>query len=157
MNTVPSITEIQDKLFDKLEGSGWDRALRFFIRSSDFYDVILSLQKERGENKRFTPGINEIFRCFQLCPLPELKVIFVVTEPWQDATANNGLALSHNFGLLIKPEFRALYEELKRTVPTNILTDGDLTDWARQGVLLLNTTPTVRIGYPNSHKKIWAD
>lgn len=155
MMTDISIDKIQENLFDKLINTGWDHKLRFFIKSSDFYDIILSLHDEKSQGRRFSPPLRDIFRPFQLCTFPKLKVIFVAKEAHTDPTLTNGLAISHNMGLTSQYEFKAFYEELQRTVGNNSLLDGELSAWAKQGVLLLNTTLTTKVGYPNKHELIW--
>lgn len=150
-----SIEKIQAKLFDKLLNTGWDQKLRFFINSGDFYDTLLSLYHEVDQGKRFGPGLNDIFKCFELCHFKNLKVIFIAKEAHTDCTLTNGLALSHNFGLNTQWEFKGLHEELQRTVGNSSLLDADLSGWAKQGALLLNGSLTTRVGYTGSHQYIW--
>lgn len=153
MNT--SIIEIQDKLFDKLVGTGWDKKLRFIVKSSEMEDIILFLQQQKSEERRFTPGLNDIFKCFQSCEFNDLKVVFVNHEPYQNPLLNNGLAISHTGNLIEQYEFKAFYEELHRTVGKNSLLNAELLPWAKQGCLFLNTSLTTRVGYTGRHFKLW--
>ncbi len=153
---MDNLLYLQNKLSQKLDDTGWESPLRFCVKSSDFYDVLLWLHHEKIEGRRWTPCINDIFKPFQSCPFNSLKVIFVYPEPWLDPTLNNGLALSHNINPYKVTPFRFLFKELGRTVPGHRLDNADLSGWADQGVLLLNTSLTARIGIPNKHNRIWS-
>ena len=150
------ILKLREKLFDKLVGTGWDNELRFFIKSQEFDDILFKLMMEVEDGFRFTPALNDIFKPFELCPLDKLKVVFLYQEPYLDPTMNDGLALS-NTGInrTIPMEFYRLKEELIKQVPNHTLDEADLSDWASQGVLLLNQSLTARITSPNRHMKFW--
>lgn len=151
-----NIDILQAKLCDKLIGSGWDKALRFFVQGSDFYDILLWLAEEKRENRRWTPSLNDIFVPFQSCRFDEVKVIFLCPEPWTDPTINNGMAISINTHPKSQIPFKAFYEELSSTIPDHKLGDtSNLMSWAKQGVLLMNTSITTRVGSPGRHNKIW--
>lgn len=71
------LEDIKQKLYDKLEPSGWAVKLRSFIYSSDFDNIITQLARLSLDGKRFTPTLKQMFRAFEECPLNELKVIIV--------------------------------------------------------------------------------
>lgn len=150
-----TIDTLQDKLWDKLVGTGWDKKLRYFVKSTDMYDILLWLNQEKSNGRRFTPQLNDVFKPFQLCKMDNLKVVLLNDGPYIDPTLNNGLAISHNSTLTETFQFSAFYEELVNTTPKNTLMDADLSSWAKQGILLLNTSLTTRINEVGKHHKIW--
>lgn len=150
------IIELREKLFNKLIGTGWDNELRFFIKSSEFDNILFKLIMEVEDGFRFTPSLNDIFKSFELCSFENLKVVFVCREPYADPTLNDGLALSNKgVNKTIPMEFYRLKEELIKQVPNHTIKEANLEDWASQGVLLLNQSLTTRITSPNRHMKIW--
>jgi len=153
---MDDIKETQNKLINKLINTGWYQNLRYFVNSSDMEDVLLDLYDQREGNKRFSPSLDNIFRPFVLCHYQEVKVVFLVQEPYMDPTLNNGLAISIEGPINYSPEFNAFQKELFKQVPQPCAASGDLTCWARKGVFLYNTTLTCRVMLPERHKKLWA-
>ena len=98
------------------------------------------------------PHQNLIFNAFEQCLLEEIKVVIIGQDPYHGAGQANGLAFSVNVGQKIPPSLRNIYKELKDDVGFEIPTHGDLTAWAKQGVLLLNSVMTVEEGKPGSHQ-----
>lgn len=152
--------EIQQVLFDKLVGTGWDEILRFYIKSADFLEILEKLEYEVQEKRRFTPGIKDLLRPFELCHLDRLKVIFLVSEPYfADPTLNNGLAISCNHSQRLPIELFRLLAELTKQYPKTIFPEetlqGDLKCWALSGVLMLNRSLTSQVGKAGQHFKIW--
>lgn len=77
MSDKLDIEEIKDKIYAKLESSGWARVLRGFIYSKDFENIITGLVRQTRDGKRFTPTMKNWFRAFEECPYNELKVVIV--------------------------------------------------------------------------------
>ena len=77
MSQKLDIEEIKDKIYQKLEPSGWARVLRTFIYSKDFENIVMQLAKQTQDGKRFTPPMKNWFRAFEECPYDELKVVIV--------------------------------------------------------------------------------
>jgi uracil DNA glycosylase len=71
------LQEIKQKMFTKLEPSGWDRVLKSFIFSSDFDEILTRLWSLSQDNKRFTPPLKQVFRAFEECPYNKLQVVFI--------------------------------------------------------------------------------
>jgi uracil DNA glycosylase len=71
------LEDIKNKLYQKLEKSGWAIKLRSFIYSSDFDNIIKQLARLSTDGKRFTPKLSQMFRAFEECPVNELKVVIV--------------------------------------------------------------------------------
>lgn len=150
------IEEMRQKLFDKLIGTSWDNELRFFVKSSEFDDILLNLMLEVDTGFRFTPVLNDIFKPFELCPYDKVKVVFIYPEPYADPTLNDGLALSNKATDRDIPViFNRFKEELNAQFPINSIQEADLSSWTSQGVLLLNESLTTRISTPGRHTVIW--
>lgn len=98
------------------------------------------------------PPQEQIFRALQLTPPDKVKVCIIGQDPYHTPGAANGLAFSINKGRRIQPSLQNIFLELHNDIGCKIPTNGDLTPWAEQGVLLLNTSLTVTAGSPNSHK-----
>lgn len=72
-----NLEEIKQKMFDKLEPSGWGRVFKSFIFSSEFDQVLTTLYNLSITDKRFTPPLKQVFRAFEECPYKELKVVMI--------------------------------------------------------------------------------
>jgi uracil-DNA glycosylase len=107
------------------------------------------------------PPQGDIFRAFEMFPLEELKVVIIGQDPYHRKGEANGLCFSVPEGTKIPPSLRNVFKELARgSVGSGggvVRTNPDLSDWARQGVLLLNTALTVREHSPGSHAGVWKD
>lgn len=98
------------------------------------------------------PPKEMIFRALTLTPPDKVKVCIIGQDPYHTPGAANGLAFSISPGHRIQPSLQNIFKELHSDTGLPIPSSGDLTPWAEQGVLLLNTSLTVRSGCPNSHK-----
>ena len=99
----------------------------------------------------FPKGKN-IFRAFDKCPFDKLKVVIIGQDPYHGFGQAHGLCFSVKKGVVPPPSLKNIYKELKNDIGFEIPNHGELTSWAKQGVLLLNNVLTVREGLPNSHK-----
>jgi len=116
---------------------------------SDFLDL-------EYENEVVYPPKDEVFTAFHLTPFENVKVVILGQDPYHGPNQAKGLAFSVNEGVPAPPSLRNIYKELVSDVGCEMPTSPDLVPWAKQGVLLLNTTLTVRAGKPMSHaKKGW--
>ncbi len=114
----------------------------------------ISLQKFLEEEyKNFTiyPKAENIFNSLNLTKFNDVKVVILGQDPYHEPGQAHGLAFSVESGLL-PPSLQNIYKELKADLGLEISKSGNLTPWAKQGVLLLNTVLTVRRGVANSHK-----
>ena len=153
------ISEIKQKLFEKLEPSGWGRVFKSFIFSSDFDEILTRLYNLSNADKRFTPPLKQVFRAFEECPYDKLKVIIIGQDPYPKLGVADGISFSCSNTNKLQPSLRYILEEVNRTVYNGheVSTDVDLTRWANQGVLMLNTALTVEVGKIGSHYAIWKD
>jgi uracil-DNA glycosylase len=100
------------------------------------------------------PPKSQLFRSLELTPLDKVKVVILGQDPYHGIGQANGLAFSVNRGVKIPPSLRNIYKELEADIGIKAPNHGDLTEWAKQGVLLLNSILTVEKGKPGSHKKL---
>lgn len=117
-----------------------------------FLELKRFLDNETTLGKVIYPHQNLIFNAFEQCLFEEIKVVIIGQDPYHGTGQANGLAFSVNVGQKIPPSLRNIYKELKDDVGFEIPTHGDLTAWAQQGVLLLNSVMTVEEGKPGSHQ-----
>jgi uracil-DNA glycosylase len=108
----------------------------------------------RGEYKLKTvyPPPKEIFRAFEMCPIDQVKVVIVGQDPYHGRNQANGLSFAVNPGVTVPPSLKNIYKEIHDDLGITPEINGDLTRWAKQGVLLLNSVLTVLAGQPASHK-----
>ena len=154
-----NLEEIKCKLIEKLSPSGWATKLRGFIQSSDFDAILETLYIEREQGRRFTPPLKDVFRAFEECPEKDLKVVIIGQDPYPHMNVADGIAFSCSRTGKPQPSLKFIFQEIERTVfqewPSH--QEPDLTRWAKQGVLLLNTALTCQIDKVGSHYDIWHD
>lgn len=109
------------------------------------------------ETSSVNPHQNNIFRAFRECPFEDTKVVICGQDPYPNKNHAVGLSFSIPAGEKQPPSLKNIITELESDVGDTVVKNGDLTSWAQQGVLLLNTVLTVEEGNSNSHKKLWGD
>ena len=108
-----------------------------------------------GVRIRRWPGLpGNIFAAFDATPFDQVKVVIVGQDPYHGPGQANGLAFSVSTGVRMPPSLLNIFKEVQVETGAPIPADGDLSRWARQGVLLLNSTLTVRAHQPRSHASI---
>ncbi len=122
----------------------WDKA--YFKSLTDFV---------RGEyaTKCVFPPAKLIFAAFDACPFDKVKVVILGQDPYHDAGQANGLCFSVNPGTQLPPSLVNIFKEVRDDTGAEPQADGDLSRWARQGVLLLNSTLTVEAHKAASHQR----
>ena len=99
-----------------------------------------------------------IFNAFNYFDIKKLRVVIIGQDPYHGKDQAMGLSFSVNKGVPIPPSLRNIYTEIKTDYPNSVIPNhGDLSNWATQGILLLNATLTVQSGQPNSHQPFWDD
>lgn len=116
-------------------------------------DITNLIQKAYKEEIVFPPK-ESVLKSLQLTPIENIKVVILGQDPYHGEGEANGLAFSVNKGVRIPPSLKNIYKELKDDLGIEIPTHGDLSNWAKQGVLLLNSVLTVIKDRPGSHKNI---
>ncbi len=119
-----------------------------------YFKELADFVKEEYENTTVYPHPKNIFSAFELTPFNQVKVVILGQDPYHGAGQAHGLSFSVVEGVRNPPSLQNIYKELESDLgePIN-KSGGDLTRWAKQGVLLLNSTLTVRAGSPGSHQK----
>ena len=113
--------------------------------------------KLNTENKAIFPAIPSIFRALELVHFHEVKVLILGQDPYHGFGQANGLSFSVSKETAIPPSLKNIFLELKNDLNIAIPQHGDLTSWAQQKILLLNSVLTVEQGRPNSHKELGWD
>lgn len=133
----------------RIEASWKDRLDPFFSTEA-FIRLTEFVKAEYRKSTVFPPG-GQIFRAFDLCPVGQVKVLILGQDPYHGSGQANGLCFSVNPGVDLPPSLVNIFQELESDLGRAPHTDQTLEHWARQGVLLLNSTLTVRSGAPTSH------
>lgn len=134
----------------KIEES-WNRALSdefnkdYFVKLTDF------VRGEYLSGKTIYPAPKNIFNAFNLCPLDKVKVVIIGQDPYHEPGQAMGLCFSVPDGITPPPSLINIYKEIEADTGKKSVTYGDLTYWANQGVLLLNSTLTVMAHNAASH------
>lgn len=110
------------------------------------------LVAEKAAKQVIYPASKDIFSAFSLTPWDDVKVVILGQDPYHGQGQAHGLAFSVQQGVRTPPSLQNIYKELASDLGVPIPKHGDLTVWAKQGVLLLNTVLTVRAGAANSHR-----
>ncbi|MBO6078700.1 MAG: uracil-DNA glycosylase [Bacteroidaceae bacterium] len=109
------------------------------------------VRDEYAHGPVYPPG-KLIFNAFDLCPFDKVKVVIIGQDPYHEPGQAHGLCFSVNDGVPFPPSLRNIFKEISDDLGKPVPPSGDLTRWARQGVLLLNATLTVRAGMAGSHQ-----
>jgi len=116
-----------------------------------YFGTLAAFVLAERRNKNVFPPAAQTFRVFAETPLHGVKVVVLGQDPYHGPGQAHGLAFSVNAGVQCPPSLRNIFKELHDDVGGPLRKNPDLSDWARQGVLLLNTTLTVASGQPLSH------
>ena len=136
----------------------WRKALSSELKTPSFAQLETFLGNEQTSGKNVFPPKDQIFAALSSTPLKKVRVVVIGQDPYPTAGNANGLAFSVSPGMKVPGSLKNIYAGLQADVGIPPPTTGDLTPWAKQGVLLLNTVLTVREGEPNSHReKGWED
>ncbi|SHL84336.1 uracil-DNA glycosylase [Flavobacterium xanthum] len=132
----------------------WQNILSDEIQQPYFYDLMESVGEEY-KNYTCYPPQDLIFSAFNYCNFNDLKVVIIGQDPYHGKGEANGLCFSVNNDVRIPPSLRNIFRELSDDYGTIFLpSSGNLESWAKQGVLLLNASLTVREDTANSHKHL---
>ena len=134
-----------------LEAS-WEEHLRGEIKKTYFTELVKELNSEY--KKACYPSEKLIFNAFNLCPFDKVKVVILGQDPYHEQGQAMGLSFSVPEKIKLPLSLRNIYKEIHSDLGKPIPISGDLTRWAKQGVLLLNATLTVRAHEANSHQAL---
>jgi len=132
----------------------WQSILTEEIQKPYFTDLMKTVDEEYKNSTCFPPK-ELIFAAFEYCSFEDLKVVIIGQDPYHGINEANGLCFSVNDSVRIPPSLRNIFKELNDDLGTIFFpTSGNLERWAKQGVLLLNASLSVRKDSPNSHKHL---
>ena len=118
----------------------------------DYYQELQTFVQKRRQEVRVFPEENNVFNALELTPFESVKVVILGQDPYHGFGQAHGLSFSVQKGTPLPPSLKNIYKELQEDIGGEFPTEGDLSHWAKQGVLLLNTVLTVEEGNANSHK-----
>lgn len=120
----------------------------------DYYQALRKELIQEYRSRVIYPSMYDIFNALKYTDYEDVKVVILGQDPYFNPGQAHGLSFSVKRGVRVPPSLQNIYKELQRDLGLTIPEHGDLTAWAKQGVLLLNATLTVRQGEPNSHQRI---
>ena len=129
----------------------WDTLLSEEFKK-DYYLELREFLKAEYSSKRIYPPMNDIYNALKYTSRSDTRVVILGQDPYHGYGQAHGLCFSVKEGVALPPSLKNIYKELNSEYGFNVERIGELTGWAKQGVLLLNTTLTVREGQPQSHK-----
>lgn len=130
--------------------NGWKRIIDE-ERSKNYFVNLKQFLLEEYSKGSVYPKKSEIFKAFELTDFKDVKVVILGQDPYHQPFQAHGLCFSVNRGIKVPPSLVNIYKEIKSDLGCEIPTHGNLTKWATQGVLLLNTIMSVRDSSPMSH------
>lgn len=134
--------------------SSWKEVLTSEFKKPYFKQIAEHLKTEKSQGKIIYPPGSQIFHAFDATPFNEVKVVVIGQDPYHGLKQAHGLSFSVQQGVPPPPSLINIFKELQEDVGTPIPKHGHLEKWAKQGVLLLNASLTVRAGEPMSHSKL---
>lgn len=132
-------------------GNNWDNILKDEFKK-EYYCNLREFLKNEYQNYQIFPSMYQIFNALKYTDYYDTKVVIIGQDPYHEEGQAHGLAFSVLENVKFPPSLLNIFKELKDDLGYNIPSSGDLTKWANQGVLLLNTVLTVREHQANSHK-----
>jgi len=153
------LTEQQWEKLNKVQlDKSWKASIAEFLLSTKMEQLRQFLHQEKLAEKVIYPPNNQIFNALNTTPLSNVKVVVLGQDPYHGENQANGLSFSVQRGIALPPSLRNIFHELMNDLAIPAVRHGDLSQWAAQGVLLLNSVLTVEEGKPTSHQKQgWED
>lgn len=132
-------------------GNSWDLLLKDEFKKEYYLNLRAFLKKEYAERTVY-PDMYDIFNALKFTAYEDVKVVILGQDPYHGPGQAHGLCFSVKKGVEPPPSLKNIFREIENELHIPSPPHGELTAWAKQGVLLLNTVLTVRAGAPNSHK-----
>ncbi|OGG73238.1 uracil-DNA glycosylase [Candidatus Kaiserbacteria bacterium RIFCSPLOWO2_01_FULL_53_17] len=132
-------------------GGGWKEKLEEEF-GKPYFKELTDFVREEYKKSAIYPEPKNIFRAFDLCPFDDVKVVILGQDPYHGRGQANGLCFAVNPGVNPPPSLQNIFKELESDLGHSVSHDPDLARWAKQGVLLLNATLTVRATNAGSHQ-----
>ena len=134
-------------------GNSWDNLLSDEF-SKEYYLNLRKTLANEYKTQTIYPAMENIFNALRYTAFEDVKVLILGQDPYHGPNQAHGLCFSVQKGVVKPPSLKNMFKELESDIGIKPPNHGCLTDWAKQGILLLNTVLTVRESEPNSHKKI---
>ena len=134
-------------------GNSWDNLLKEEFQK-EYYQVLRKNLAQEYKTRTIYPAMENIFNALKYTSFEDVKILLLGQDPYHGPNQAHGLCFSVQKGVDKPPSLKNMFKELESDLGIKAPSHGCLTDWAKQGVLLLNTVLTVREGEPNSHKKL---
>ncbi len=134
-------------------GNDWDDVLKV-IENSEGFKKFLYMINDKYNHTTVYPPKNYIFNALKLTSYKDTKVVIVGQDPYHGEGEAHGLSFSVQKGVKIPPSLQNIYKELENDLKIKPAMEGDLTKWAKEGVLLLNAVLTVEKDKPASHRNL---
>ena len=128
----------------------WKQALSQEFTKS-YWEPLSTKVRQQYQSTTVYPPPADVFRAFNLCPFDQVKVVIVGQDPYHGPKQANGLSFAVHDGINLPPSLKNIYKEIESDLNIKPLSSGDLSRWANQGVLMLNSVLTVQAGKPASH------
>lgn len=132
--------------------SSWKKVLQNEFEKDYFKNLACFVKSEYKTKKIFPPG-HLIFNAYNLCPFDHVKVVIIGQDPYHGPGQAHGLCFSVQDGVPFPPSLRNIFKEIENDLGIPVPKNGNLSQWAEQGVLLLNATLTVQAHQAGSHQK----
>lgn len=132
----------------------WKQALQSEFEKPYFAGLVASLHEEKARGEVIYPPGSQIFRAFELTPVPQVKVVILGQDPYHNPGQAMGLSFSVPDGVPAPPSLVNIFKEISSDLGIRMSGSPNLEPWARQGVLLLNSILTVRAGQAASHRSL---
>jgi len=129
----------------------WKKLLRKEFEKPYFESLSVFIRKEYTSKKVYPPP-TDVFRAFELCPFDTVKVVIIGQDPYHHTGQANGLSFAVNEEVKLPPSLKNIFKEIESDLGVVVKSSGDLSRWAKQGVLMLNSVLTVLANSPASHK-----
>lgn len=133
-------------------GNDWDEVLSDLFQSENYKKIREFLKAEYSTHTIY-PSMYDIFNAFKMTPYKSIKAVILGQDPYHEPNQAHGLCFSVKDGCVPPPSLINIFKEMKSDLGLEPPKSGNLTKWAERGVLLLNTTLTVRRGAANSHSR----
>lgn len=131
----------------------WGTLLSEALAQPSFAELVSFLKAERAAGRQVYPKGSDIFRAFELTPVPVVRLVILGQDPYHGPGQAHGLAFSVPEGVPPPPSLQNIFAEIRADAGLTPHSSGDLARWAVQGVLLLNATLTVQAGVAGSHQR----
>ena len=136
----------------------WKEKLSGEFDKEYFANLVKFLHAEKAAGKTIYPPGGLIFNAFALTPFDKVKVVILGQDPYHGPNQAHGLSFSVPDSITPPPSLKNIYKEIENDLGIKLNKNGNLENWARQGVFLLNAVLTVRAGEPTSHSRIgWTE